>query len=290
MAQKTRPVPRKAALPAEQPWPGPAWSVAALAALGLLVALYLTWLKLTGTQALLCTQGSGCDLVQASRYGTLLWVPTAAWGALFYATMGGLALAGLIRTRWVEAFVLAAAGAGFSLYLTGVSFFVIRAACPYCLASTAIALALVGMLAWMRPVVAGGSGSTRWSRVAVQAGAAAVATVVIAAFIWAWPGFESSAEQHALAQHLQQTKAVMYGAYWCPACKEQKARFGAAASGIPYVECDPGGAGARPDLCTQVGVKAYPTWVIAGQKLEGVLTLDQLARLSGFPGASRRQR
>jgi hypothetical protein len=38
----------------------------------------------------------------------------------------------------------------------------------------------------------------------------------------------------------------------------------------------------RPDLCRQVGVKAYPTWVINGHTREGVLTLDQLADLSGY--------
>jgi hypothetical protein len=48
------------------------------------------------------------------------------------------------------------------------------------------------------------------------------------------------------------------------------------------VECDPKGANARPDLCRQVGVRRYPTWVIAGEKHEGVLALDQLASLSKF--------
>jgi hypothetical protein len=48
------------------------------------------------------------------------------------------------------------------------------------------------------------------------------------------------------------------------------------------VECDPKGANPRPDLCGQVGVRKYPTWVIGGEKHEGVLTLDQLADLSKF--------
>jgi hypothetical protein len=48
------------------------------------------------------------------------------------------------------------------------------------------------------------------------------------------------------------------------------------------VECDPKGVNARQDLCRQVGVKAYPTWVIKAERREGVLSLDQLAELSGF--------
>ena len=51
---------------------------------------------------------------------------------------------------------------------------------------------------------------------------------------------------------------------------------------IHYVECDPRGIGARPDLCERIGVRKYPTWVIAGERHEGVLTLDRLAELSRF--------
>jgi hypothetical protein len=38
----------------------------------------------------------------------------------------------------------------------------------------------------------------------------------------------------------------------------------------------------RPDLCQQAGVKAYPTWVVNSERREGVLSLEQLAELSGF--------
>jgi hypothetical protein len=51
---------------------------------------------------------------------------------------------------------------------------------------------------------------------------------------------------------------------------------------LPYIECDPKGVNARPDLCEKVPVRAYPTWVIDGQKYEGVLSLDRLAELSKF--------
>ena len=63
---------------------------------------------------------------------------------------------------------------------------------------------------------------------------------------------------------------------------EQKARFGPAAALLPYVECDPRGRGAAPARCETAAVRRYPTWLIAGQRHEGVLTLDELARASGF--------
>jgi hypothetical protein len=51
---------------------------------------------------------------------------------------------------------------------------------------------------------------------------------------------------------------------------------------LPYIECDPKGINPRQDLCEKVPVRAYPTWVIDGQKYEGVMSLDRLAELSKF--------
>jgi hypothetical protein len=51
------------------------------------------------------------------------------------------------------------------------------------------------------------------------------------------------------------------------------------------VECDPKGINPRPDLCKQIEVKAYPTWVVNGERVEGVLSLDRLAELSRFRSA-----
>ncbi len=48
------------------------------------------------------------------------------------------------------------------------------------------------------------------------------------------------------------------------------------------MECDPSGLGAKPDVCNAVGVRRYPTWVIAGNRYEGVMTLGELAKASAF--------
>ena len=81
-------------------------------------------------------------------------MPTALWGTGFYVAVGVLAALGLTARRWLWTFLLAAAGAGFSMYLTAISLFVIRAACPYCLASAGLALTLLAaVVAWRRPTV-----------------------------------------------------------------------------------------------------------------------------------------
>ena len=74
----------------------------------------------------------------------------------------------------------------------------------------------------------------------------------------------------------------MYGAFWCPHCDTQKQLFGGAVTQIPYVECDPEGESAQPQLCQDKGIQGYPTWEIAGEFYPGVHSLETLASLSGY--------
>jgi uncharacterized membrane protein len=257
----------------------PDFLVLGLCAAGAAIAVYLSWLKWTGTTAAFCVSGSGCDIVQASRYGSLLGVPTALWGLLLYAAIGALAGLGLTPARWTWAVYLAAAGAGFSVYLTALSVLVIKATCAYCLGSGAIAVAILLVLLVRR---AGLAQRRKLASLVPGALAAAVLVPFAAAFIWAMPAGGGRGFEAALARHLREQGAVMYGAYWCPHCAEQKALFGDAANDLPYVECAKDGVNGRPDLCEKAGVKAFPTWVLGTERREGVLPLATLAALSKF--------
>ncbi len=88
-----------------------------------------------------------------------------------------------------------------------------------------------------------------------------------------------------LADHLSASGAKMYGAYWCPHCAIQKEYFGGAVGRIPYVECDPEGINNEAELCQQMEITAYPTWIIEDEYYLGSQPLAKLARLSGFEGA-----
>ena len=261
--------------------------MAGLAAAGAAVAAYLAWLKLTGASTGFCVTGTGCDIVQSSRYALVLGVPTAFWGALVYVAIGVLAVVGLSPRRWSWVFHLAAAGVAFSAYLTALSGFVIGATCVYCLASAAIMVAIVGLLVWRRPAAPARGPALRPARLLVGGVAAGALTVLAGAFLYAMPSAEAPSYQAALARHLRESGAVMYGAHWCSHCSEQKSLFGPAARDVPYVECDPKGVNARPDLCQKVGVKAFPTWVIGTQRREGIQSLADLAALSRFPGGAK---
>ncbi len=205
--------------PADEPHPvhvaARDWPVAVLAAIGVALAAYLTVTKLRGASALFCEAGSGCDVVQASRYATFLGVPTAAWGALVFALIAILAAAGLTPRRWVWAFALAVAAVSFSAYLTTVSLFVLRATCPWCLAVAVTGVAVLATLLLRRPALRGKHAATRPARLAWIAALAAVLTVVGAEAVFVMDRGEGSAQYRAgLARHLAAGGVIMYGAYW----------------------------------------------------------------------------
>lgn len=79
-----------------------------------------------------------------------------------------------------------------------------------------------------------------------------------------------------LAQCLTSKNVKMYGADTCPHCRNQKEAFQGSFEFINYVECN-----RQPDECQKAEIRAYPTWEINGEKLEGEQSLSKLAELSG---------
>ena len=191
------------------------WPVVLLSGAGAGVSGYLGVTQLAGGAALFCTVGSGCDVVRASRYAVFLGLPTALWGAGLYGLIGGLVLSGLLARRWSAVLLLSVVGVSFSLYLTYLELFVIKALCAYCLVSAGIALVLFGVLLWQRPIPVGRRSPVRTARIASLGAITAVVTVVIGAAIFAMEApREAAPYQDALARHLAASGAIMYGAYW----------------------------------------------------------------------------
>jgi len=90
----------------------------------------------------------------------------------------------------------------------------------------------------------------------------------------------------ALAQHLSNKGAKMYGAYWCPYCTKQKQLFGEQAlSKINYIECDARGKNPQVNLCRRANITGFPTWEINGKMYPGMRSLNDLATLSGYAGS-----
>src|SRR5262245_21043474 len=193
---------------------GPNWVVGGLAAIGALVAGYLTWLKQSGASAAFCAAGSGCDIVQASRYALFLGVPTAMWGLVLYLVIGGLAVAGFGWRKWLAAFLLAFGGVGFSIYLTALAVFELGATCVWCVSSGVILILLSAALWRVRPIPPDRKTPLSFPRLGTYGGLAALGAAVAGAFVFAAPISAPAGYAAALARHLADTRAVMYGAFW----------------------------------------------------------------------------
>lgn len=93
---------------------------------------------------------------------------------------------------------------------------------------------------------------------------------------------ENAEYKEKLAKFLKEKGMILYGAYWCPHCKEQKELFGDAAQYLDYVECDAKGENANPDECIARGIEGYPTWIYEGKQYSGTQSLEKLAEIVGF--------
>lgn len=117
----------------------PRWplALAGLSLAGAILSAYL-WQAKVGAASLVCGPVGDCVTVNASAFSEVLGVPVALLGVLMYGALTGLSLVTWRRpaTRLSQyGFALALAGALFSLYLTLVEAFVIRAYCVWCLTS-----------------------------------------------------------------------------------------------------------------------------------------------------------
>ncbi|CAE7786900.1 LTO1 [Symbiodinium microadriaticum] len=69
---------------------------------------------------------------------------------------------------------------------------------------------------------------------------------------------ESSQRAMTVARKLEEKRAVLFGAYWCPYCDQERQALGREVFDgrkeyVRYVECDPRGENAQPGLCQAAG-------------------------------------
>jgi uncharacterized membrane protein/glutaredoxin len=275
--------------------------IIALALFGAALTTYLTITHFAGSGPALCTtQGTGCDLVLNSEYAKLFGIPLTIFGALGYLTLAGLAAVPLLakpdevkakeRLKKQTAFLLfmvSTATFVFSGYLMYLLAFVIKdpdgqtTFCLYCVTSAATMTAI-----WLLNLFGHDwedSGQLIFTGLIVGA-----VVVVGTAGLYSTQSKLSAQNQTfagRLVQHLKASNVKMYGAYWCPHCRDQKALFGDVVKQVPYIECDPKGENPQTKLCQDKKIKSFPTWEVDNKLVEGQKSLDELATLTGYQGA-----
>ncbi len=62
------------------------------------------------------------------------------------------------------------------------------------------------------------------------------------------------------AKCIKNAGVTFFGAFWCPHCQAQKARFGKSAEYLPYVECSNPDGQTQTQVCKDNNITTYPTW------------------------------
>jgi len=123
-------------------------AIAVVAALGVAVAAYLTYVHYADVKVFCAAGGGGCEKVQTSSYAKLAGVPVAVLGLIGYlGILASLAVPGEAG-RFAGA-LIALVGFGFSVYLTYRELFTIKAICQWCVAS-AVLMTLLAVLTTVR--------------------------------------------------------------------------------------------------------------------------------------------
>ncbi|MEF9427079.1 MAG: vitamin K epoxide reductase family protein [Candidatus Mariimomonas ferrooxydans] len=177
---------------------------------------YLALTAWLGQQPLYCEQGSTCDIVRQSRWGTFLAAPTAFWGFLTYATLTYIGV--LIRSpgrQWKLAWTVSLMGLCYSVYLSAISLLVIEALCAYCLASLSIMAVIFGVVIYQRPADLPDFNYAAWAGKTIV-----IIMVIVGGMHLHYSGvFYVAADPEdpylkGLAEHLSRENAIFYGAFW----------------------------------------------------------------------------
>ena len=108
------------------------------------------------------------------------------------------------------------------------------------------------------------------------------AVIVIGLIIFAANKESAPSIYDEFAQCLTEQGTVMYGAWWCSHCTNQKDAFGSSFDYIDSVECSAAGSKAMNSTCQDAGIEGYPTWEFAdGSRVSGEQSFEYLASQTG---------
>ena len=286
-------------------------SIAILSTVGVIDTGSITLNKLGWIGNLNCPGGLvGCDKVLNSPWGTFYQtnnfsIPLSFIGLISYLLILLMAIFPLIpilknqknnisKLTWWGSFYISISTFVFSLILIFIMIFKINAFCFFCILSCLISLSILllnlfggswedygqlffrGFLMSAAVLLAGliWSSSVDPSTKKISNNIQGMPPAVIA---------KSSPEKIKLAEHLTKEGVVMYNAYWCPHCHDQKEMFGKeAAEKLNLVECAKDGFNNKKELCEAKGITGFPSWEINGSIDSGVKSLRELAEISNY--------
>ena len=286
-------------------------AISLLATLGIIDTGTITLNRWGLLGSLACPGGSvGCDKVLNSPWGTLLEtknliIPLSFIGLISYIAiliMGAIPLLNIIKDKknnitsltWSGLIIMSFSMSIFSIILIFIMIYKIKAFCFFCVLSAILSILILSLS------FRGGS----WDNYGQLffRGTLLSLAILLSSLIWS-SNVDSSLQLTnnsppgtppeviatsdpitiKLAEHLKNSDIVMYSAYWCPHCHDQKELFGKeAANKLKIIECAKDGLNNNSNLCKEKGIDSYPSWEINGKIEPGVLSLKELAIKSNF--------
>ena len=255
---------------------------------------------------------NGCETVLNSPWGTLfknnqINIPLSLAGFITYLAILILTLLlsiNLISPKdklnqfvWWLIFLISCASSTFSFLLINIMFFKIQAYCFFCILSAILSLSIfltsiIGAKFESRePMIFRGFivaisvllGGLIWSTNVDPSNATDISTSMekLSPTITT----TSSTQKVKFAKYLKDKNIVMYSAYWCPHCHDQKQLFGKqAVKELNIVECAKDGKNNKYEICQAKGIDGFPSWEINETIYSGTRDLNDLAIMAGYDG------
>ena len=254
----------------------------------------------------------GCDAVLNSPWGTLVKnnqynIPLSFAGFLTYSTILLIVLIlslkvispkqKIYKDFWWLLYLISCGSSVFSILLISIMIVKIKSFCFFCLLSAILSFSIFIL------TIIGARFDNRETM--FYRGLIVAFTVLIGGLIWsnqvdparaneinlsrenASPPITtlSSIEKINFAKYLNDNNIVMYSAYWCPHCNDQKQLFGKkAVEELLIVECAKDGKNNQYKLCQEKGIEGFPSWEINNQIYSGTMSLNELAKMTNYDG------
>ena len=254
----------------------------------------------------------GCDAVLNSPWGTLIKnnqynIPLSFAGFLTYSTILLIVLIlslkvispkqKIYKDFWWLLYLISCGSSVFSILLISIMIVKIKSFCFFCLLSAILSFSIFIL------TIIGARFDNRETM--FYRGLIVAFTVLIGGLIWSnqvdparaneinlsrenvSPPITtlSSIEKINFAKYLNDNNVVMYSAYWCPHCNDQKQLFGKkAAEELLIVECAKDGKNNQYKLCQEKGIEGFPSWEINNQIYSGTMSLNELAKMTNYDG------
>ena len=254
----------------------------------------------------------GCEAVLNSPWGTLIKndqydIPLSFAGLLTYSTILLIVLIlslkiispkqKIYKSFWWLLYLISCGSSVFSILLISIMIIKIKSFCFFCLLSAILSFSIFIL------TIIGARFDNRETM--FYRGLIIAFTVLIGGLIWSnqvdparaneinlpkeniSPPITtvSSIEKINFAKFLNDNNIVMYSAYWCPHCNDQKQLFGKkAVEELIIVECAKDGKNNQYKLCQEKGIEGFPSWEINNQIYSGTMSLNELAEMTNYDG------